>query len=456
MAFILLMILIILEIGFIAYELTKAPLKKEWSLKRCIADVAELIAFIIMLIFPDIDLSFRFKGLIIILIIRIVISGLFALKNIKNEKTKKKYGIILSGMGSILLFAFFITPAFIFTDYNGRELTGEYEVAEKKAILVDKSRVEEFENDGSFREVPIYLYYPVNYDGNDNTLPLVIFSHGAFGYYQSNASTYLELASHGYVVASIEHPYHALFTHDSTGKLIMADSHFFDSAYTIGGSEDEGGLSEEELFEVTSKWMDLREKDMNFVIDTLKDASKNGCSDAWCFTADSKEDIEDTVSLIDDTKIGLMGHSLGGATAVTVGRRDDVSAAIDLDGTMLGEETGVKDGQCVINDELYTTPLLSIDSVLHHNDRLKSGQMGLIYANDVILDNATDGYNTYFNDTAHMNFTDLPLFSPFLAKNLGMGSVDPGECIDQVNKLCLEFFDTYLKGQGQFSVNECY
>ena len=82
--------------------------------------------------------------------------------------------------------------------------------------------------------------------------------------------------------------------------------------------------------------------------------------------------------------------------------------------------------------------------------------MGLIYANDVILDNATDGYNTYFNDTAHMNFTDLPLFSPFLAKNLGMGSADPGECIDRVNKLCLEFFDTYLKGQGQFSVNECY
>ncbi|MBQ5851909.1 MAG: hypothetical protein IIW54_14020, partial [Lachnospiraceae bacterium] len=30
--------------------------------------------------------------------------------------------------------------------------------------------------------------------------PLVVFSHGAFGYYESNTSTYMELASNGYVV----------------------------------------------------------------------------------------------------------------------------------------------------------------------------------------------------------------------------------------------------------------
>ncbi len=37
--------------------------------------------------------------------------------------------------------------------------------------------------------------------------------------------------------------------------------------------------------------------------------------------------------------IGVMGHSLGGASSVTLGRtRDDIDAVIDLDGTMLGEE----------------------------------------------------------------------------------------------------------------------
>ena len=44
-------------------------------------------------------------------------------------------------------------------------------------------RIDEFENDGSFREVPAHFYYP---DSESGEFPLVIFSHGAFGYYESN------------------------------------------------------------------------------------------------------------------------------------------------------------------------------------------------------------------------------------------------------------------------------
>ena len=52
--------------------------------------------------------------------------------------------------------------------------------------------------------------------------------------------------------------------------------------------------------------------------------------------------------------------------------------------------------------------------------------------------------------------TDLPLFSPFLAKNLGTGDVDNVVMIDTVNGLVVRFFDCYLKGEGNFSVNEYY
>ena len=55
-----------------------------------------------------------------------------------------------------------------------------------------------------------------------------------------------------------------------------------------------------------------------------------------------------------------------------------------------------------------------------------------------------------------MDYTDLPLFAPALAKNLGSGDVDNGYMIDQVNHLVLEFFDCYLKGEGEFAVNESY
>ena len=55
-----------------------------------------------------------------------------------------------------------------------------------------------------------------------------------------------------------------------------------------------------------------------------------------------------------------------------------------------------------------------------------------------------------------MDFTDLPLFSPVLAGNLGTGSVDNGEMIDTLNALVLDFLDCYLKGEGSFAVNEYY
>jgi hypothetical protein len=78
------------------------------------------------------------------------------------------------------------------------------------------------------------------------------------------------------------------------------------------------------------------------------------------------------------------------------------------------------------------------------------------YVNNVIMDNATDGHTTYFKGSGHMNFTDLPLISPFIAKALGTGDVDPEVCIDQVNTLVLRFFDHYLKGSGTFTVEESY
>ena len=55
-----------------------------------------------------------------------------------------------------------------------------------------------------------------------------------------------------------------------------------------------------------------------------------------------------------------------------------------------------------------------------------------------------------------MNFTDLPLFSPVLARNLGLGDRDPEECIDKINSITLQFFNCYLKGAGDFEVNEKY
>ncbi len=448
----LFVVLLITEIAFALREITSHVTKKKWSEGRGLVNAGEIIIYLLMMGLPGIDFSFRFKGLFFLLVIRLIVSGIVFLVSRKNGKSKKTVAIVIGTVFGIVLMAVSMIPAFLFKDYAGRPVSGPYTVAQSRAILVDESRIEEFENDGSFREVPAYFFYPECIDELEaGSLPLVIFSHGAFGYYESNASTYLELASNGYVVVSIEHPYHSLYTTDTEGRTITVDPEFFSSAM------DASTKSEAEVYEMTSVWMELREADMNFALDTIIASAKTGTvGSEWFLTEGSEDDFSKILAALDADKIGLMGHSLGGATAVSVGRRNDVSAVIDFDGTMLGEEIGFENGDIVVNPDRYETPILCFDSALHHADRVEAERIGYTYSNNVIMDNATEGYSVYFEGTAHMNFTDLPLFSPVLAKNLGLGDRDPGECIDKINSITLQFFNCYLKGIGDFEVNEKY
>ena len=440
MALFLLIVLLITELGFGAFELSRSTSKSKWTPRRFMADAVQIVIFLVMVLLPGIDLGFRFKALFTVLVLRLITAGLFTLAYRRNDKTKKKSAIVLSALISVVLITVNMLPAFLFADYHGRPLTGEYEVKEDQMIMVDESRTEMFENDRSYREVPVHFYYPDAPDKESHSMPLVIFSHGAFGYYQSNASTYMELASHGYVVASLDHPYHSFFTYDTDGKLVTVDPGFLQTAMYIGGNDNQ--MSEEEVYEVTSEWMELREADMNFVIDELE----NGLFE------------QEWGRLMDTSRIGLMGHSLGGATAVTVGRRADISAVIDIDGSMLGEQTGVSNGIPEVNGERYTTPILAIDNDEHHQSRIEARESGYVYSNNVILDNADEGFSTYFRGAAHMDLTDLPLFSPFLSGmlNTSESTVDHEECTDTLNRIVLDFFNCYLKGEGQFAVNESY
>jgi hypothetical protein len=226
------------------------------------------------------------------------------------------------------------------------------------------------------------------------------------------------------------------------------------TALNVGNSDE----TEAEVYDITSKWISLRIDDMNFAIDTVKAAAEDGdYGKAWYFADDeSREIIEKVVKYIDIEKIAVMGHSLGGATAVTVGRRDDISAVIDYDGTMLGEEIGIAGGALKINDEPYITPILCFDNEEHHFSRIEAKEEGYPYSNNIIMDNAAEGYETYFEGSEHMDYTDLPLIAPSLAKKLGAGDIDHEECTDRMNAITLQFFNYYLKGIGDFAVDDKY
>lgn len=368
----------------------------------------------------------------------------------EKKKTKGKYKgwIIFGSIILILVLVILSIPRILFTDYEGLPTSGPYEVRTVSAIAVDQSRLESFETDGSKREVPIYFYYPNVEETEENSFPLVLFSHGAFGYYQSNASTYMELASNGYVVISLDHPYHSFFTKDTDEKTITVNIEFLQEVMKA----NEESISENEIIELSHKWIDIRVTDINFALDSVKEAKETQSlpSDIWFISdEETKQQILEILSMTNTEKIGVMGHSLGGASSVTVGRiRDDVDAVIDLDGTMLGEELGYENGQYEFYEGNYPVPLLLFNSQSHQE---ASDEAKDLYVNNVVLANAVDGRYTCIENSGHMNFTDLPLFSPILASLLGVGEVDATECITTMNEIILEYFDCYLKGEADGS-----
>ena len=194
------------------------------------------------------------------------------------------------------------------------------------------------------------------------------------------------------------------------------------------GTKDSDG--EKRNYEETQKWMEVRIGDENFVLDTILEK------------VEKREGAPFT--LINAEKIGLFGHSMGGATSVHMGRiRDDIDAVIDLEGTMLGEYVDFKDGELVYNEEPYTVPVLDINSA--DIDRQARALEEQEYVNFYLGERALDYHYKVVEGAGHLNFTDLPMVSPFLANMLGVGDVDAKQCIEEINDCVLEFFDLYLK-----------
>ncbi|MDE7121337.1 MAG: hypothetical protein K2O42_04165, partial [Oscillospiraceae bacterium] len=322
-----------------------------WYRNRMFFSGAELLLLLLVVLLPVTGQKWRFTGCLMILGVRLAVSGIvYLVKHSNATKEKTKAGTIAGAVMSIILIGFSLFPAFIFTGYSGLQTSGQYEVKETQAILIDKSRLESHETDGSHREIPVHFYYPADDASN---CPLVLFAHGSFGYYQSNSSLYAELASNGYVVASIDHPYYAFFTKDTDGKTIIVDMEFMQTAVAMQNNSNDFTEAD---YNIECEWMAIRTADENFVLDTIKIAKDAGSLDTAWYTESENvtSEILKALAMTDTEAIGLTGHSIGGATAVQLGReRNDITAVVDIDGTMLGEYISCNDGKLNYNPEPY-------------------------------------------------------------------------------------------------------
>lgn len=411
--------LLAVEVFFLAWAVKS---KCNHAQGKSVARIAQLALLSVLLLTGVLDWGFRYFMILAVLAIQAMIGAVvLARKTEKPYKLGKRIsGFIRNGF----LYTSALALAILCPQYTLPATTGSYEIETAKYTWVDQNRVETFSNTGENRALTVDFWYPKDMDGK---APLVVFSHGAFGFSGSNQSTFAELASNGYVVASIGHTYHAFITTDTSGKLTTVNIDFLNSVNAINASDDP-----EQEYYVPQTWMNLRVADEHFVLDTITKTVNQNSNDSL-------------FSMIDLENIGVIGHSLGGASFAQLGReRQDIDAVINLDGSMLGEEIGFENGKVVLNDTPYPIPLFNIYAEDHYQMAMEL--VGDDYENFYASRNAVTSYEVVFKDAGHLNFTDLPLFSPMLSKMLGVGTVNSRYCIEKTNSLVLEFFNCHLKG----------
>jgi pimeloyl-ACP methyl ester carboxylesterase len=253
--------------------------------------------------------------------------------------------------------------------------------------------------------------------------PPLIFLHGVAGTRVQNTFEFETLASRGYVVVSIDH------TYGSIGTVLPDGSHATyrvqDVLHTAAGR---------------TRLIDVWTRDAQFVLDRLQ--------------ALPVGDLSDTIARhLQIDRIGVFGHSLGGGAAAELMARDArVKAGVDMDGVPGGTAAAAGLHRPFL---VFTSPVAAADSLSHAQLGFYGGNRDSVRAWYARRDSGIasllrfGGTEVRMDGTVHASFTDLPLWSPVLARRIGIaGSDDPRDVHAAVTALTVRFFDQYLKGDS--------
>ncbi len=293
--------------------------------------------------------------------------------------------------------------------------------------LVDKQRKEFYTDDQAhpWRELMVRVWYPA--DGTDihkisdkqRYYPLLIFSHGLGGVF--NGDSYATLCEAcvkaGYVVATISHSYACKPVQFSDGRITTHSWWNVVPGYLSG------------------REMDVWEADVEYVL--------NQCEK---YTQDERSFLYNKLDL---NRIGMFGHSYGGAAAVQMCRKDHrIKAAINLDGPLRGNDATAP----------FNKPLLFIIAApLSYNNALMKdaaivndvGWSRCMYSREISVINAfaqamnNNVYKVVIDGIRHTTFSDEicaqhTLLDDFL--------IDPCVAHTIINSYVIDFFNEYLKG----------
>ncbi|MEU4801396.1 prolyl oligopeptidase family serine peptidase [Actinosynnema sp. NPDC023587] len=259
--------------------------------------------------------------------------------------------------------------------------------------------------------------------------PVVLFSHGFGSTKELNAGLTDDLASRGYVVASLSH----------TGEAAAVE--FPDGRVVPGTVDQEDAPSRKAA-------IDARVADSRFVLDQLTRLDRGDNPDA------ERDPLpRGLAGSLDLSKVGIYGHSYGGYTAGETMYHDRrFDAGINIDGAMGWGE----DGEVV--EHGLNRPFLLVGG-----DFLDPATGRVVEHShvDTALDPTWAAFwpkqrgwkrDLHFDRSTHYSFTDLQIVAPQLARVLKpgkkeelVGAIDATRSLDAQHEYFGGFFDHHLK-----------
>jgi dienelactone hydrolase len=346
------------------------------------------------------------------------------------------------------------------------ELSGAYPVGRITYHLIDEDRPETLtpDDDSDVRELLVRVYYPAEpeadaevapfvdkatanaiaadagvpvlivnmfksraYEGapsltTDTPYPVVLFSPGYGAPIQVYTALAEEIASHGYIVVTLTHPY-------CTSGIAYPDGH------TAKLNMEACDLSNDTIEELGAIWV----ADARFVVDELE-----------------RLNAEDEVlkGMLDLEHVGMFGHSFGGATAAQTAYEDDrVDAAVDMDGTFFGDVS--REGSVKPLMLMRSADLVITDAMVEASGMTRAEFEAIIAEGaakfDTVLAKSSESYRFQLANSQHNTYMmDLALAAPtlpFLFPPEMVGAIEGARAFEIISTYLLAFFDTYLKGE---------
>jgi dienelactone hydrolase len=286
--------------------------------------------------------------------------------------------------------------------YPTRSTSGErapYMTPEESRLIMERTEQAAGLPPDTLSTVRTNAYAGAKPTGRPHSLPLVVLSPGYTQPRSSLSGLAEDLASHGYVVAAIDHTYETYAVTFPDGRIATCEA---------------CDLTEDSAF--FTKLNQGRAADVSFVLDQLTGPNSHR---KWPVS-----------NLIDAARIGMSGHSAGGASSIVSMLNDDrIDAGIDMDGRTYIPATGLSRPFMFLGQGTRTPG--TVDS-WDRDWALMAGWKRWL---------TVDG-------TVHASFNDMSLLAEQLGIDLG-ASTGGTRSMEITRRYTLAMFDQHLRHRPQ-------